>query len=376
MSETVVASDHPIADSWQPRDARWLSRSPSAFAGQAHRPLFVGACPRSGTTLLRSLIDNHPDLAMPAETNFVLPLWLDRKAYGDLRDPQNRRRMAEWVMDTPKRGGKRIRGGTFSREEAIERIVAAPPTLGSVFAAFFEMYADAKGKRRWGDKRPAYAAYISAIFRLFPDAQFVNVVRDPRAAVPSQIAVGLHKAKNERMAMAAAIATWEIAIQRSDAFIARRLRPDQLLDVRYEDLVRDPRTTLERVCAFADLRAGDAIDEMINRPRHFKFKQGYHERVSQPISTDGIAKWRETVPRRRVALIEQATGRYFERFGYQTVTGPRVTPRPKDVAALDEHRKRRRTKWRQYDRDELKRRHLTYRHPVAAVRADPSAAGS
>jgi hypothetical protein len=373
MSETVVAADHPVADTWQPRDAAWLSRGPSAFAGQARRPLFVGACPRSGTTLLRSLLDNHPDLAMPAETNFVLPLWLDRKAYGDLRDPANRRRMAEWVMDTPKRGGTRIRGGGFSREEAIERVVAAPPTLGSVFAALFEMYADAKGKGRWGDKRPAYAAYISAIFRLFPDAQFINVVRDPRAAVPSQIAVGLHKAKNERMATAAAIATWEIAVRRSDAYVSR-LRPDQLLDVRYEDLVRDPRTTLEQVCAFADLRtAGDAIDDMLNRPRRFKFKQGYHERVSQPISTDGISKWRETVPPRRVALIEAATGQYFERFGYRTVSGPRVTPRPKDVEALDEHRKRRQTKWRQYERAELKRRLLTYRKPVAAI---PPAAGS
>jgi hypothetical protein len=243
-------------DALAARPPGWRERAPSAHAGRADRPLFIGACPRSGTTLLRSLLNNHPDLAMPAETDFLLHLWAHRGRLGDLRDPARRRRLAEWIFDTPDRGGRRIRAGVFSRDEAVERVAAAPPTLGSVFAAVFGVFADAKGKPRWGDKRPGYAGHISTLFALFPHAQFINVVRDPRAATDSQMRAPWYR-HLEQPALAASVATWEFAVARVDRF-ADQLCPDQLLDVRYEDLVREPQPTLERICAFAGLRGGEA----------------------------------------------------------------------------------------------------------------------
>ena len=95
------------------------------------------------------------------------------------------------------------------------------------------------------------------VFQLWPDAQFVNVIRDPRAAVASMLPLGWDPPE---VALEASIANWELAVSRVDAF-AGKLRPDQLLDVRYEDLVRDPGPVLERVCAFASL--DDAVDEML-----------------------------------------------------------------------------------------------------------------
>src|SRR5919198_5186031 len=80
-----------VAPDWRPRSEAWLQRPPSQFAGAPARPLFIGGCPRSGTTLLRALLDNHPELAIPRETNFVRPLWWRRVPFGNLRDPANRR---------------------------------------------------------------------------------------------------------------------------------------------------------------------------------------------------------------------------------------------------------------------------------------------
>jgi hypothetical protein len=45
-------------------------------------------------------------------------------------------------------------------------------------------------KQRWGDKRPMHARYLDAVFSFFPDTQFVNIVRDPRAAVASMRKLG------------------------------------------------------------------------------------------------------------------------------------------------------------------------------------------
>jgi hypothetical protein len=86
----VAAQTQP----WTPRQDEWLAQPPSRYAGQPDRPLLIGACPRSGTTLLRSLLNNHPDLAVPAETDFLIPVWTRRGRLGDLAVEANRRRLA------------------------------------------------------------------------------------------------------------------------------------------------------------------------------------------------------------------------------------------------------------------------------------------
>lgn len=350
-------------DAWAPRSEEWLARAPSIHAGRADRPLFIGACPRSGTTLLRSLLNNHPDLAMPAETDFLLHVWAHRGRLGDLRDPARRRRLAEWIFDTPGRGGRRIRAGAVGRDEAVARVAAAPPTLGSVLAAVFAVFADAKGKPRWGDKRPAYAGHISALFALFPHAQFVNVVRDPRAATDSQMRAPWYR-DLERPALAESVATWELAVARVDRYAAE-LRPDQLLDVRYEDLVREPEATLERICAFAGLPGGEAVAEMLDRPRSGGLHDDWHARVSEPITTGRVDAWRERLAPAQIALVEHATREQLERFGYAATTT--AAPSRRDLLRLGHQRAKRAIKWRRYELGELKRRRLTHRHPVAAA---------
>jgi len=357
-----------LSDPWQPRSDRWLARKPSRYEGSPGRPLFIGACPRSGTTLLRSLLDNHPDLAIPPETDFVLPLWRTRVRFGDLGVPMNRRRVGRWIFHEEGHGGRRIRakgarGHHLTRRQAIDRLVASPPTLGSLFAECFAIYAESHGKSRWGDKRPAYAGYVKTLFALFPDAQFVNVVRDPRGAVSSLKGLGWHR---ERVALAASTATWEMSVRRVDAY-SRRLRPDQLLDVRYEDLVRDPPGVLARICAFADLAGGEAIEHMVTAERGGVFRPGWHDRLSQPIDTAPIAAWSSRLAPHEVAFVEQAVAPYLERFGYRATADPGTDADPKDFARLRRQRERRERNWRRQDRDELKRR-LLYRRPIAAVR--------
>ncbi|MEO6496916.1 MAG: sulfotransferase [Solirubrobacteraceae bacterium] len=326
------------------------------------RPLIIGGCPRSGTTLLRSILDNHPEIAIPPETNFVLPLWHQRSGFGDLRRPERRREVAEFVF-APGRGGRRIRG-EVSKDEAIDRLVAAQPTLGSLLAASFALYAERTGKPRWGDKRPRYAMYIGVIFDLFPDAQFINVVRDPRGAVASQIPMGWDPPD---VALAASIANWEASIERVDAF-ARRLRPDQLLDVRYEDLVREPEHELTRICAFAGLDADAGVAAALAAPRHGRHLTSA-ERVTEPVDASAIARWRERLSPADVALIEKSAAADLERFGY--LPEAKAAPDRSALAELRRQRQIRRARFRRVAARELARRAVLDRRPVAAApRAD------
>jgi Sulfotransferase family len=356
-----------VAPDWRPRSEVWLRRAPSRFEGAPSRPLFIGACPRSGTTLLRVMLDNHPDLAIPRETNFVRPLWWQRARFGDLRDPGNRRRVAEWIFTEKGPRGARLRDGRVSRQDAIGRVAGAAPTVGSIVQACLQLYAEVHGKPRWGDKRPAYSGFIGMLLAMFPDAQYVNLVRDPRGAVASQVQMGWDPPE---LAVAAATARWEAAIRRTDHF-ARRLRPDQLLDLRYEDMVSDPRAALERVCAFAGLRAGDAIETMLGRSRRGSFADP-HARVGEPVTTGSVERWRERLSPEQIALVEHATAPLLERFGYRTADDVRAAPTQRDERELARQRRLSRREWRGSQRGELLRR-LVYRRPVAAQGRERSA---
>ena len=324
------------------------------------RPLFIGACPRSGTTLLRLMLDNHPDMGVPQETNFVRPLWWRRVQFGDLRDPANRRRVGEWIFtDRDCRGG-RLRGDGVSRREAIRAVAEAPPTVGGIVQTCLEMYARSHGKARWGDKRPAYSRFIGSLFAMFPHAQYVNLVRDPRSASASQIPMGWDAPE---VAFPAAVARWEDSIARTDHF-ARGLRPDQLLDVRYEDLVSDPRGSLERVCEFAGLRGGDAVDAMIAAERRANYR-GTQERLTGPVTTASIERWRERLAPAQIALVERAAVPVFDRFGYRAADDVTAEPLDSEWRELERQRRTNRRKWRISQGGELLRR-ARYRRPVAA----------
>src|SRR3954451_12450732 len=93
------------------------------------------------------------------------------------------------------------------------------------------------------------------------------------------------------VALPASTVAWELAVERVDRY-ANRLRPDQLLDVRYEDLVRDPGAVLARVCRFAGLRGGEAAAHTINAGRRGSLRQDWRARFAEPVTTTPIASWR------------------------------------------------------------------------------------
>jgi len=303
------------------------------------------------------MLDMHPEIGIPRETSFIRELWWQRARFGDLRDDANRQRLAEWIFGDPAHATRRLTHKLIGSRKAIRKVAAAPPTIGSVVERCLRLHAP--GRPRWGDKRPAYSGFIEPLLAMFPDAQYVNLVRDPRGAVASQVAMGWDP---PAVAVPAAIARWEGAVARTDQS-ARRLGPDVLLDVRYEDLVGDPGPALERILAFAGLRSGAIVETMIGGERHGSFR-GPHAQVAEPVTTASVERWRERLTAEQIALVEHGTSALMERFGYvRTGTDEPGAPA---LAELAGQRRANRREWRRTRRDELLRR-ARYRHPVAAA---------
>ena len=131
-------------------------------------PLIVLGVGRSGTTLLRVMLNRSSEIAIPYESFFVTPLaqrHRRRPKLDEFVDDLGRfYQLYEWGI-APEDVRPRLREGM---------------TTGEAIAAVFEVYAEHEGKPRWGDKTPLYMQHLPLLEGLFPDALWVHLVRDGR----------------------------------------------------------------------------------------------------------------------------------------------------------------------------------------------------
>ncbi len=274
----------------------------------SRRPIVVMGSPRSGTTLLTTMMHAHPRIAMPPETRWVQGVYRRRDEFGDLNDPANRRKVAAFIM----RKGTRFRELKIDPGRTTRRIVSAAPTLGSVTAAVFEEFAASRNKERWGDKRPSYTMWVDRLLAMWPEMQVIYMVRDPRACVASILRSPWFSGGFDE-----AVTAWargEIEMRK----FARRAVPGQYYKLRYEDLVADPGTELKQLCAFlgehfddAMLRHQDAAEDIVPN------WETYHDRTRQDIDPSRVHGWTRDLTAEQIGLIELVCALPMHRHGYQ-----------------------------------------------------------
>jgi Sulfotransferase family len=203
-------------------------------------PIIVGV-PRSGTTVLRFMLDAHPMLTIPPETGFLVALARLAKA-GDCNPHSLFTAITEQPPEAPVWPDFQIpRDAFWQRLRALDNLTPADAAR-----CFYRMYAERHGKPRFGEKTPLYGPHIADIASLLPEARFIHLIRDGRDVALSLR--GLWFSPGDDIDT---LAGWW-----RDAVVATRAQARacaHYLEVRYEELIREPRATLERICAFVDL---------------------------------------------------------------------------------------------------------------------------
>jgi Sulfotransferase family len=266
-------------------------------------PLIVLGVGRSGTTLLRVMLDRSSEIAIPYESFFVTPLAHRhgrRPKIDDFLDDLGRfYQLYEWGI-APEDVRPRLREGM---------------TTGEAIAAVFEVYAEHEGKPRWGDKTPLYMQHLPLLERLFGDAIWVHLVRDGRDAALSflELPEGFSgKTWAQPRTAAQFAARWRMEI-----LAARRLGKHvgaRYLELRYEDLVTEPERELRSVCEHASLPWEPTMLDHADPGAVAQMPE--HRNLAQP-PTPGLRDWRNQMSRDDALAFEEVAGDVLLSSGYE-----------------------------------------------------------
>jgi hypothetical protein len=249
------------------------------------RPIFVVGSMRSGSTLIRLILDAHPHIAIPEETGFM----------GGLAAAK---RIPNWAHGD----------GWYERLGWNEKEFDA--RLREFYAGMFERYALAQGKQRWGEKTPFHSRHMAEMAAVFPDAVFVGIVRHPGAVVHSLVSKFHYTAAD-------AVAYWD----GTNKEILRRgleLEDHRFVLLRYEDLVTRPEPTLRELVDFLDepwsddlLRHND-VQAARGTPRISAGKTRTRDAIKDSLAH----QWADELAPAEAELIATRAGQLAGFFGY------------------------------------------------------------
>jgi hypothetical protein len=274
---------------------------------------FVVGCPRSGTTLMRAMLNAHPDIAVVPENNVVRVVVrrghthvvdgvLNLDALVD--DIRTNSSIHEWELP----------------EAVFDAVRAeAPATPEDVVRSLFARFAGLQEKPAYADKTPRNLLIIDEIAAALPESRFVHLVRDARNVAPSWAAANF----GPETVVDAATA-WNSWVHHARA-AAARLGPARYHEVRYEDLTTDPESTMRAVCAFFDIEFAPEMLEYHTKPEAVLTQvrnPHLHEHIREPPRAN-IRNWETALTTRQVAEIELVAGEGLRAYGYQ-LSGQRI----------------------------------------------------
>jgi hypothetical protein len=250
------------------------------------RPILIGGAPRSGTTLLMSLLGTHSQIAALYETKLIASMldWLAGTVFNRF-EPE-----APWALRLSQH---------FSRETIYQ-------SMGLGVSNLFDGLAREHGKRRWLEKTPQHVLHFDHLLSMFPEMRFINMIRDGR-----DVAVSMLKLQATPDTIGECAALWGVYVRAGRT--AERRHPQHCLTVRYEDLVAMPSRTLQTVCQFIGVEFEPQLAN-VDETKVSLFTENWG--VDAPPSSP-IGRWRsvENFPKQ---VFLEATGELLAELGYES----------------------------------------------------------
>lgn len=280
-------------------------------------PVFIVGFQRSGTTLLRMMLNAHPEIAIPHDSAELWFNYRDKAAseYDGLSDARQVARMVDDLLAEP-----RIKA--WQTELPREQLLAEPmpKSFPDVMRRFHEVFARLHGKKMWGDKNTGTLVALDVLNREFPDCKIIHLVRDGRDCALSHMSKEYIYGYENVLRSAVEWREQTSLCHKMGAM----LPPERFLESRYEDLILTPETELQKICTFLGvayapqmLKYYEQVNE--NVPEE---KRGLWPLLNKPPVVSNVFKWKTKMTPEDRAVFERNAGELLRALGYETLSGP------------------------------------------------------
>lgn len=271
-------------------------------------PLLMVSPGRTGTTLLRSMLVASRQIAIPPESFRIPPATYKFLAYQAAGWRRASRRIVRlfdshprfhiWETDLTDVYAEVVQLATADR--SLARIIDL------VFCAYRDQHLQEAGM--WGDQTPLNALYLPWVYRTFPDAKYLHVVRDGRDTIASLIEMGT--------SLATATNRWIVAVSAA-AELSKRMKPGQFAEIRYERLVSSPEEALEQVSQFVGIQYTPAMLEFWKSSTTIEHRYyEHHQKLTKPVSTESVGRWTTRLSAEQQQFINSTAGPWLSQYGY------------------------------------------------------------
>lgn len=278
-----------------------------SFRSEAEGVFIVG-CGRSGTTILRKILQAHSAFSSGPETHMFTKFgWLERTTNKALR-PYD----IDWID----------RNCTLFDviPDKILRLRTGSSCLAEFGDRFFAEFLISGGATRWVEKTPAHVNQITFIATHFPKAKFIHLLRDPRDTICSlrthpkwKVIHGERVPKNTDRPIPDCLDRWIHDVS-SGVTMGRPLGDQRYTEIRYEDILDDPKPRLEKLFAFLGVEWEEAVLDFHTQKDDLG---GTHPRASKPLDKSRVARWKSELSEAQVALIKRRAGALAAKVGYE-----------------------------------------------------------
>ncbi|XP_056644661.1 protein-tyrosine sulfotransferase [Diorhabda sublineata] len=234
--------------------------------------IFIGGVPRSGTTLMRAMLDAHPDIRCGQETR-VIPRLLQMRFH--------------WLK---------------SEKESLrlEQAGITKNVLDDAIAAFtLEIIAKhGEPAPRLCNKDPLTIKMGTYVIELFPNAKFIFMVRDGRATAHSIISRKVTITGFDLSSYRQCLKKWNSAVEAMNNQ-CKELGPKKCLTVPYEQLVLHPRKWMQTVLKFLNVPWNNSVlhhEDFINKGIELSKVERSSDQVIKPVNLEAMTKWVGKIP--------------------------------------------------------------------------------
>lgn len=261
----------------------------------------------SGTSICAGLIRKYCAVAFGNESQFMIRLNRMARTWGDLSDPQILRGAVDYMLQERYfKKAAQVYGWRPTAEQILERV--QQPTMSGIYHALFSLLAEHQQTDRWGDKTPEYMEHLPELNALFPNAQYILVVRDGRDTALS--VMSRYYGPNN---LVVAAQEWRETARQGMQFL-ETLPADRKLVIRYEDMMENPVETLRTVMNFLGAHPRD--------PHMF---ERIGPMVREELRSNNFNKWKKKMSLREREIFESLAGPELKYYGFETEF---AAPRP------------------------------------------------